>query len=815
MILKKLYMKDFLSHKSTEIEFDKGVTVISGPNGAGKSSILEAIGFALFKETATRGNIGDLIRYGCGRMVVSLEFYHNGSLYKIERTNFRNSSPEYRLYKDGKLVALSGRKESNIEYEIRQILGMDPELFKQSIYIRQGEIASLVRAQPHQRKRIISRLLGIDALENAHKNMYSLIKEFERRLEEKREKKEKLSEKEEELKNLKEELKDREEDYRKKEEEISEADKRLKEIEKLLEEFDLKRKEYEELKTRIEMLSKSIEELEGELYDKERELSEIGEIREKIEIMEPIRDLKDSLSEIRGYLNRREPLKNRLIEIRGEIEKIKSNIEEKVLNLSRRGYDTSDIGRLIETLRRDEVELESKIDKLNEEKREIESEMERLNFEKEDVEKKKIMIEGSESRCPLCGQILTEEHRQKLLIEHGKKLDEVESKIESLKRTLREREVMIDDLMGKLEFIEGIKIELLERDYETLMEKRREFEEQAKNVKEIDEHILSYIGRMRKLIDGKVEIARVKDELFYEIYSSLEEVFSTKDLEKLSIGLIKRIESKLDEGMNYYDELRRKLAQLDRISKEIEEIKRKVSRMRGDKRKLEERLKEVSYNEEEHLRLKEKRDFELENLRNLREERGGLAREIEVKKSWMKSLEKEIEEIRKEVEEIPAMERLIKILKDIREKFGKDGIQKILRERARPAIERAAKVIFSEFNLDYTDITIKDDYDVILRKPSAEVKIDQISGGELIAIALAIRLAIAKAFIRNIELIMLDEPTIHLDEQRIESLVEILKRKIVPQTIVVTHEDTLKMAADNLIEVRNEGGVSIVEVKRS
>ncbi|MCD6380946.1 MAG: hypothetical protein J7L50_01290, partial [Candidatus Odinarchaeota archaeon] len=229
----------------------------------------------------------------------------------------------------------------------------------------------------------------------------------------------------------------------------------------------------------------------------------------------------------------------------------------------------------------------------------------------------------------------------------------------------------------------------------------------------------------------------------------------------------------------------------------------------------EKRLTSISYDEREHLKLKEKRDSELERLRNLREERGGLAKEIEVKKDWMMSLKKEIEQIKKEVEEIPAMEKLVRILKDIREKFGKDGIQKILRDRARPAIERAAKVIFSEFNLDYTDITIKDDYDVILRKPSAEVKIDQISGGELIAIALAIRLAIAKAFIRNMELIMLDEPTIHLDEQRIESLVEILKRKIVPQTIVVTHEDTLKMAADNLIEVRNEGGVSIVEVKKS
>ncbi|MCD6381214.1 MAG: AAA family ATPase, partial [Candidatus Odinarchaeota archaeon] len=355
-------MKDFLSHKSTEIEFDKGVTVISGPNGAGKSSILEAIGFALFKETTTRAKIGDLIRYGCRRMMVSLEFYHNGSLYKVERTNFRNSSREYKLYKDGKLVALSGRKEGNIEEEIKQILGMDHELFKQSIYIRQGEIASLIRAQPHQRKKIISRLLGIDALENAYKNMYSLIKEFERRLEERRKKKETLSDKERELEELREEIKAREEDYRKKEEEIKEVERELEEVEKLLEEFDLKRKEYDELKTKIDMISRNVEELERELHDKEVELSEIGKIKEKIEIIEPIRDLRGSLNEMRGYLNRKEPLKSRLIELMEDIEKIRPNVEEKVSSLSKRGYDTSDVRKLIERVKEDEVGLESMID---------------------------------------------------------------------------------------------------------------------------------------------------------------------------------------------------------------------------------------------------------------------------------------------------------------------------------------------------------------------------------------------------------------------------------------------------------------------
>ncbi len=43
MQIKRLGLINFRNHRSTEIEFAPGVTVISGPNGAGKTSLLEAI----------------------------------------------------------------------------------------------------------------------------------------------------------------------------------------------------------------------------------------------------------------------------------------------------------------------------------------------------------------------------------------------------------------------------------------------------------------------------------------------------------------------------------------------------------------------------------------------------------------------------------------------------------------------------------------------------------------------------------------------------------------------------------------------------
>jgi exonuclease SbcC len=72
---------------------------------------------------------------------------------------------------------------------------------------------------------------------------------------------------------------------------------------------------------------------------------------------------------------------------------------------------------------------------------------------------------------------------------------------------------------------------------------------------------------------------------------------------------------------------------------------------------------------------------------------------------------------------------------------------------------------------------------------------DSLSGGEKVAVALALRLAIAQMVSLNkLDFIILDEPTIHLDEERRKSLVNIIsdffKEGLGPlsQIIIITHD---------------------------
>ena len=179
MIFTKLKLTNFKSHKNTIIELKKGISVIVGENGAGKSTILEAISFALFKQHTAK-KIDDLVRNSANSMSVELDFISNGKEYKIVRekkSNLKSSLYTKTSNESGFVHVCTGDKEVNDA--IRQILDIDSDLFLNAIYIRQGEIAELVDKTPAEKKQLIGKLLGIDSLEKAWKNLLPFIYDYE------------------------------------------------------------------------------------------------------------------------------------------------------------------------------------------------------------------------------------------------------------------------------------------------------------------------------------------------------------------------------------------------------------------------------------------------------------------------------------------------------------------------------------------------------------------------------------------------------------------------------------------------------------
>lgn len=182
MIFTRLKLNNFKSHEHTVINFNKGISVIVGENGAGKSTILEAISFALFKQHTAK-KIDDLVRNNAESMSVELEFISNGREYKIVRdkkSNLKSSIFKKASSEGGYMHICTGDKE--VSNEILQVLDIDSDLFLNAIYIRQGEIAELVDKTPAEKKQLIGKLLGLDSLEIAWKNILPFITDYQTQL---------------------------------------------------------------------------------------------------------------------------------------------------------------------------------------------------------------------------------------------------------------------------------------------------------------------------------------------------------------------------------------------------------------------------------------------------------------------------------------------------------------------------------------------------------------------------------------------------------------------------------------------------------
>jgi DNA repair exonuclease SbcCD ATPase subunit len=110
----------------------------------------------------------------------------------------------------------------------------------------------------------------------------------------------------------------------------------------------------------------------------------------------------------------------------------------------------------------------------------------------------------------------------------------------------------------------------------------------------------------------------------------------------------------------------------------------------------------------------------------------------------------------------------------------------------------------------FDKIIVKNDYELRVQRFGVEEDISQLSGGEQVIICLAIRLAISDV-LANRELILLDEPTLHLDDDNIRNLVDIFYQfRPSTQMITITHDSEFEKIADNLLNVQKVNGIKSV-----
>jgi exonuclease SbcC len=122
-------------------------------------------------------------------------------------------------------------------------------------------------------------------------------------------------------------------------------------------------------------------------------------------------------------------------------------------------------------------------------------------------------------------------------------------------------------------------------------------------------------------------------------------------------------------------------------------------------------------------------------------------------------------------------------------------------------ISAEANRIFGEIMGDRTaQLSWQDSYEVVLRRQGVNRTFAQLSGGEQMSAALAVRLALLKK-LSTLNLAFFDEPTQNMDELRRMNLAEQIRRvRGFEQLIVISHDDTFEQGLDSLIRLRKIDG---------
>lgn len=666
-------MVNFISHNTTLLTFNTGITIFVGHNGSGKSSVIDAITFALFGQHTRKTN-KNLVRRGTESSSLNVRFSVGAKEYNAHRqlgNNGQSLLAKFDQVSDsGNIVdrtVVSGERKQfgdSMSGEIAKTLGIDYKKLKVGAIVQQGELSSIIESQPKEFKELLNNLIGIDRLGFAYQTMYEVVDSFRER------------------------LRDNNGGF---------DDRQIVSIRIAIEQ---KRSELKDSESRLTRFEDDRHELNNLIHDTESE----------IERMEPLilqgRELQATEDSLIRYLNDRRASigqevrrLERLIKEAKESYQIISGKEEVIINLHMIRVEIEDLENAIVL---------------------DEGENGRLRGLLECAKRMEIKDGG---KCPVCGSLVP--------IRINKLFDSVTIQLEIKQKMINREKMLAEKVCLKRE--------------EKIMEGRE------KRIESAEGFLASnYINGHQDIINLESQFQCAKNDLV-KIPEILTKINNPRELEidSFSKSLIDKITELREniEGLKMQEYTDSKLRRT-RFSNQLVDINTKI---------------------------------------------GGIQIVIEECKKTIKTSNKILSELESAV-------GLLNDVENIRQRvFSRDGpVALSLRSWALKVLSIKASEYLSMFSIGISRIDLAEkarDVQIVCYGTSGDIDMDSLSGGEKVAVALALRLAIAQMMSSNkLDFIILDEPTIHLDEERRKSLVRIIsdsfKEGLGPlsQIIIITHD---------------------------
>ena len=467
----------------------------------------------------------------------------------------------------------------------------------------------------------------------------------------------------------------------------------------------------------------------------------------------------------------------------------------------------------IKTLKKSSKELSNKICPfLNEKCQNLEDKeaedyfSSKISIKTEDLENLKKNIEEKT-------QILVE----KVVFEDKKKqYFELEKSIKDLELSLKNEEINLKEIELDIKNLDMNIQKLIEnqefQNSQMLREKKKELEVELRNLnldekREILKNLLENLEREKeKILKNQNSIESNLKEI--DEYSKKIKEDTNKNIENIK-SEIKTFENKLDDLKNPYNEylknnvlaedLENLLIKVDKNIKELYSLRTDKNLLKEKVSDLEEKIKNIKIAE-----LKEKYDIIKDELNEINKKLGSSQEKIENYKKILEKISSQEEKQKKLLTEFKKLENKFNKASLIRNEIGQMG--RAISKYMLSGISNIASVNFNKITgrterIEWSNEE-KDKYAVYLVGQERKIAFEQLSGGEQVSVAIAIRGTMTEYF-TNSKFMILDEPTNNLDTERKKLLAEYMGEILnnLEQSIIVTHDDTFREMAEKIIEL--------------
>ncbi len=488
----------------------------------------------------------------------------------------------------------------------------------------------------------------------------------------------------------------------------------------------------------------------------------------KIEDLEEKKELKKEKN------NKIKELESKLQDLLPRLVDITKEVHEKKGLIAKKEKEISEFNRLKKDFEIEDLKLKNILEKRKTNINEIEKliretdllKKELIGCEIKELEELSKLVKDKEIQIS---------HFQKMIIEVSKKLSNVETKIKHSCET-KEKIERIDQCPVCLQKVTNEHKKLIN-------------EEEEKKISELEEHLKIH-EQQEKETQNKIK--NFEDEL--------------RELRKRQTEIKVLIVKK-----DLLEEKERKKLILE---KEQEQIKQEIGKINAKKMELSKKIEDLKGIESEYKTTKQELEVVLEKEK--REEINKKA--LEVEKEEINKLQKSLEEeINKKLEIKKRLNKISQYQNWMEEYFI--NLMNTIEKHVMLQVYREFNGLFQQwFNILIGDesfsLRLDDEFTPIIEQNGYETNVENLSGGERTAVALAYRLALNKVIndisgeIKTKDILMLDEPTDGFSAEQLDKIRIVLEQLNIKQVIIVSHEPKIESFVDNVLRISKSDYIS-------